>query len=104
MKAPYIAHDTISEGSAASSNMPFATGAFYNGDTIFDPAGAFTALQLGNASRKKFGAFDTASLKSQDETMRLVLHIAHSLLYFFKNLADLYMLCKISLSSSSKIK
>jgi regulator of nonsense transcripts 1 len=72
VKTPYaVAHDTISEGSAASSNMPFATGAFYNGDAIFDPASAIAALQLGSAGGKKSGAFDTSSLRSQDETISL---------------------------------
>lgn len=64
VKAPY---DTISQGSAASSNM----GAFYHGDTLFDPAAAIAALQLGGGKKAAASAaFDTASLRSQDETIR----------------------------------
>lgn len=72
VKQPYGVSDTISQGSAASSNMPYANSAFYNGDNMFDPATAIAALQLGgnNAGRRAGGAFDTASLRSQDETIR----------------------------------
>jgi hypothetical protein len=76
VKTPF---DTISQGSAASSNMPFVSGAFYQGDMLFDPAAAIAALQLGGGVGNKKAAasaapFDTASLRSQDETIRYVLH------------------------------
>lgn len=78
VKTPY---DTISQGSAASSNMPFVSGAFYQGDMLFDPAAAIAALQLGGgggmggtkkAATSAAAPFDTASLRSQDETIRYV--------------------------------
>jgi hypothetical protein len=95
VKTPYaVAHDTISEGSAASSNMPFATGAFYNGDAIFDPASAIAALQLGSAGGKKSGAFDTSSLRSQDETIRLVLlHFCYGIIVIYMRYLLIFILC-----------
>lgn len=69
VKAPYAAADTISQGSAATNSSSFASSAFFQGDASFDPSVALAALQLGNTGGAR-RAFDTASLKSQDETIR----------------------------------
>lgn len=67
MKGPFS--DTISLSSTSSSNVGmFNTGMLFKQDALFD-SGPFGKLG-GKASSSKADQFDTASLRSQDDTYR----------------------------------